>query len=336
MAKKDDKFVVFHVQGGLGKHIAATAVCKAIKNNYPDRKLILVCVYTDVFKNIPYIDRVFPLGNTQYFYQTYIEDKDSLIFANEPYYTTDHIHKKLPLVQTWCKMYGLEYNGETPDLRFNGLQKKVSKEVWKTQHGNKPVMILHTNGGLITPDAKPFMWARDMPFDIAQQIFDRYRKDFTIYQCTKVNSQKIEGANIVEFGFNQGDMQLSLIEFLSVLIHSDVRILIDSCMQHAAAALNLPSMVLWNGTSPKVFGYDMHTNLETIKPNDFKLPNSYLFDFDFNGDEFEYPYDGTEDLYDIDKIFEYIDNQYERTTKNSSMPITRHNTQKKGFSVKGL
>jgi len=336
MAKKDDKFVVFHVQGGLGKHIAATAVCKAIKNNYPDRKLILVCVYTDVFKNIPYIDRVYPLGNTQYFYQTYIEDKDSLIFANEPYYTTDHIHKKLPLVQTWCKMYGLEYNGETPDLRFNGLQKKVSKEVWKTQHGNKPVMILHTNGGLITPDAKPFMWARDMPFDVAQQIFDRYRKDFTIYQCTKVNSPKIEGANIVEFGFNQGDMQLSLIEFLSVLIHSDVRILIDSCMQHAAAALNLPSMVLWNGTSPKVFGYDIHTNLETIKPNDFKLPNSYLFDFDFNGDEFEYPYDSTEDLYDIDKIFEYIDSQYERTTKNSSMPITRHNTQKKGFSVKGL
>jgi ADP-heptose:LPS heptosyltransferase len=336
MAKKDEKYCIFHVQGGLGKHIAASAVCKAIKNNYPDRKLILVCVYTDAFKNLPYIDRVFPLGNTQYFYQTYIDGKDSLIFANEPYYTTTHIHKQLPLVQTWCKMYGLEYNGETPDFRFNGLQKKVSKEVWKTQHGKKPVMILHTNGGLITPDAKPFMWARDMPIDVAQQIFDRYRKDFTIYQCTKVNSPKIDGANIIEFGFNQGDMQLNLIEFLSVLIHSDVRILIDSCMQHAAAALKLPSMVLWNGTSPKVFGYDMHTNLETVMPNDFKLPNSYLFDFDFNGDEFEYPYDDTEDLYDMEKIFEYIDSQYERTTKNPSMPITKHNKQKKGFSVKAL
>jgi hypothetical protein len=275
---KNNKYCIFHVQGGLGKHIAASAICKAIKNNYPDRKLILVCVYTDVFINLPYIDRVYQLGNTQYFYQNYIENKDSIIFANEPYYTTDHIHKKLPLIQTWCKMYGLEYNGEMPDLRFNGMQRKAAKEVWKTQKGNKPVMVIHTNGGLIEPNAKPHMWARDMPIDIAQQIVDRYHKKYTIYQCTKANSEKLNNVNVVTFDDN---MQLSTMEFLSILVHSDKRILIDSCMQHAAAALKLSSLVLWNGTSPKVFGYDMHKNLETNKPHDFKLPGSYLFDFDF-------------------------------------------------------
>jgi len=311
---KIDKFVVFNINGGLGKHIAATAVCKSIKNNHPDRELITVCHFPEIFKDLSYVDRVYRYGHTQYFYQTYIEDKDSLIFANEPYYTTDHIHKKLPLAQTWCKMYGLEYNGETPDVVFNGLQKKVSKEVWKDQYGEKPVMIIHTNGGPVSPDVKPYMWARDMPFDIAQKIYDRYNKEFTIYQVTKCNSKKIQGANIIQYGYKEGDMQLSTMEFLSILIHSDVRILIDSCMQHAAAALNLPSMVLWNGTSPKVFGYDMHTNLETIKPNNFKLPDSYLFDFDFNGNEFAYPYDSTENLYDMDTIFKYIDSQYERPT----------------------
>ena len=299
-----EKYSIFHVQGGLGKHIAATAVAKCIKNNHPHRKLIVVGVWTDVFMNLPFIDRVYQLGNTSYFYQTYIENKDSLIFHNEPYFTTDHIHKKLPLIQTWCKMYGLDYKGEMPELKFNPLQKKIAKEVWERE--DKPVMVIHTNGGMIAGDAKPFMWARDMPVDIAQAIVDKYHKKYTIYQCTKMNSSKVVNAHTIEFN---EQMQLSTMEFLSIILHSKKRVLIDSCLQHAAAALKLESMVLWNGTSPKVFGYDMHTNVETIKPHNFKLPGSYLFDFDFNGTEHEYPFDSDEDLYDIDKIFEYLDKE---------------------------
>jgi ADP-heptose:LPS heptosyltransferase len=298
-----EKYSIFHVQGGLGKHIAASAVAKCIKNNYPSRKLIVVSVYTDVFMNLPFVDRVYQLNNTNYFYQNYIENQDSLIFHNEPYFTTDHIHKKLPLIQTWCKMYGLNYNGESPELIFNPLQKKLSKEVWVKD--KKPTMVIHTNGGLIAPDAKSYMWARDMPFDIAQQIVDKYHKKYTIYQATKMNSPKLINATPIQF---DEQTQLSTLEFLSLILHSDKRILIDSCLQHAAAALKLPSVVLWNGTSPKVFGYDMHTNIETVKPHNFKLPGSYLFDFDFNGSEHEYPFNENEDLFDIDKIFESIEN----------------------------
>ena len=298
-----EKYSIFHVQGGLGKHIAASAVAKCIKNNHPSRKLIVVSVYTDVFMNLPFVDRVYQLNNTNYFYQNYIENQDSLIFHNEPYFTTDHIHKKLPLIQTWCKMYGLNYNGESPELIFNPLQKKLSKEVWVKD--KKPTMVIHTNGGLIAPDAKSYMWARDMPFDIAQQIVDKYHKKYTIYQATKMNSPKLINATPIQF---DEQTQLSTLEFLSLILHSDKRILIDSCLQHAAAALKLPSVVLWNGTSPKVFGYDMHTNIETVKPHNFKLPGSYLFDFDFNGSEHEYPFNENEDLFDIDKIFESIEN----------------------------
>ena len=53
---------------------------------------------------------------------------------------------------------------------------------------------------------------------------------------------------------------------------------------------------------------DIHTNIETVKPQNFKLPGSYLFDFDFDGIEHEYPFNETENLYDIEKIFSYIEN----------------------------
>jgi hypothetical protein len=50
-------------------------------------------------------------------------------------------------------------------------------------------------------------------------------------------------------------------ELFSMLTVSSKRFLIDSSLQHAAVAINLPSVVFWVGTSPQVFGYDMHTNI---------------------------------------------------------------------------
>jgi hypothetical protein len=300
----NSKYSIFHVQGGIGKHVAATAVARCIKNNFPDRKLIVVCAWTEIFINLSFVDRVYQIGNTSYFYQNYIQNKDSLIFHQEPYLTTDHVHKKLPLIQNWCKMYGIKYNDEKPIVKFNKLQKNIAKDTWC--NGNKPIMVIHTNGGAMTTDAKPYSWTRDMPESLAQKIVNHYKDDYTIYQVTKINSPKLKNAIHI---FATPEKLLSTMELFSILLHSKKRILIDSCLQHTAAALELPSTVLWNGTSPSVFGYDIHDNIITDIPYDFKLPHSYLFDFDFNGPEIEYPFDEEEELFDFDEIIKSIDKQ---------------------------
>jgi hypothetical protein len=297
------KYSIFHLQGGIGKHIAATAVARAIKNNHPDRKLIVVCAYPDIFINLSFVDRVFTLGNTSYFYQEFVQDKDSILFHHEPYYTTNHIHKRKRLIENWCDLYGLKYSGETPELKFNKLQFDISKTFWGRK---KPLMILHTNGGMMTTDAKPYAWTRDMPIDIAQELVEYYKKDYHIFQITKINSPKLKDAEHV---YATPQQSLSLMELFSIFLHSKKRILIDSSMQHAAAAMKRKSTVLWNGTSPKVFGYDLHDNICTDIPYNFKLPGSYLFDFDFNGNEVEYPFTDDVKLYDINKIIDSVNKQ---------------------------
>jgi len=297
------KYAIFHLQGGIGKHVAATAVARCIKNNYPDRKLIVVCAYPDLFINLNFVERVYTLGATQYFYQRYVQDKDSILFHHEPYFTTNHIHKRKKLIPNWCEIYGLKFNNVTPTIKFNKLQYDLSKTFWKR---NKPIMLMHTNGGLMATEAKPYAWTRDMPTDIAQELINHYKKDYHIFQVTKYNSPKLEGAEHI---FATPQQSLSLMEFFSILLHAKKRILIDSSLQHAAAALNKNSTVLWNGTSPKVFGYDMHDNICTEVPYDFKLPGSYLFDFDFNGQEHEYPFTEDTKLFDINKIIESVDKQ---------------------------
>ena len=296
MAKK---YSLFHVQGGFGKHIAATAVAKCIKNNFPGRELIVTAVWAEIFQNLPFVDRIYQMGNTSYYYQTYVENMDSLIFANEPYFTTDHVNKKLPLIQTWSKMYGLKYKGEMPQITFNHLQKKIAKNFWTTRANGKPIMVIQTNGGLLN-EQRPYLWARDMPIALAQKLVDHYEKDYHIFQITKPAGEVLDGVEVIKD-------PMSNMELVSVLLQSEKRILIDSCMQHAAAALKMPSVVLWNGTSPKVFGWEMHTNIQARKPAKFKLPNSVFFDFDFIGVEAEYPYvDEDEEIFDFDKIIEAV------------------------------
>ena len=227
---------------------------------------------------------------------------DSLVFANEPYFTTDHVNKKLPLAQSWSKMYNLKYNGELPQIKFNPLQRKGAKEFWTGRANGKPIMVLQTNGGMYQ-EQRPYLWARDMPVVLAQKLVDHFSDEYHIFQITRPSCEVLDDVEVLKD-------PVTKMELVSVLLHSEKRILIDSCLQHAAAAIKKPSVVLWNGTSPKVFGWDMHTNIQAKKPAKCKLPNSVLFDFDFTGVEAEYPYvDEDDDIFDFDKIVEAVDKE---------------------------
>ena len=295
MEKK--KYSLFHIEGGLGKHVAATAVAKTIKNNHPDRELVVVCAYPELFLDLEYVYKVYAHGITPYFYEDYIENADTLIFKHEPYFTTDHIYKKRKLVDSWSRLYGLEYNGEQPDLRFNIRNRQIARMSWVR---NKPIMVLHTNGGPIHDQKYQYVWTRDMPINVQHELVMRYSKDYHIIQICRDSSQVLNGVEAITD-------KIPNMTLFSLLLHSQKQVLIDSCLQHAAAALNKKSTVLWIGTSPTVFGYDIHDNIVADIPDRKKLPDSYLLDYGFNGETHECPY-YTDSFFDINLICESIDN----------------------------
>ena len=57
-----NKYVIWHVQGGLGKNVAATALVSDIKKIYSDRKLVMVVSWPEVFLQNKNIDRLLHLG----------------------------------------------------------------------------------------------------------------------------------------------------------------------------------------------------------------------------------------------------------------------------------
>jgi len=285
------KYSIFHLEGGLGKHVAATAVAKAIKNNHPDRKLVVVCAYPEIFLNLNFVDRVYRIGNAPYFYQDYIEGKDSLIFKHEPYFSTDHILKKSSLIESWCKVYNLEYRGELPELVFNLRQKQYGVNKWSRE---RPIMVIQTNGGPLTDQPYPYSWTRDIPYLTAQDLVYHFSNDYHIIQIARNEANRLQGVEFI-------NEPMSNMELFSLLLMSQKEILIDSALQHASAALGKKSTVLWVATSPKVFGYEMHNNIQANLPQDVKLPDSYLFDYNFNGTIHECPL-LDDNIFDINEI----------------------------------
>jgi len=295
------KYLIWHVQGGLGKNVAATALLPALKSKYNDRKLILVASWPEIWMNHPMVDRLYHLGVTPHFYEDYIRGKDTIVYKHEAYDQTAHIQKSQHLIHNWCDLMDLKYDEEKmiPAVILNYAQQQLVHR-WMR---DKPTMVLQTNGGPFQGQKYPYNWCRDIPVEISQKIVDEFSQHFHIFHVCRKESHSLNGVERI-------DDPMSNIELFSILGNSAVRVLNDSCLQHAARAFQLPSTVLWIGTSPKVFGYNFHNN---IVCNNAVVANqtlqSYMFDYQFDNNIHECPYTTYEQIFDSNVVIRNIQNQ---------------------------
>lgn len=281
--------IIFQINGGIGKVIASTAICVSIKEKYPNDKLIVVSGYPEVFLGNKNVDRAFAFGQQAYFYKEYVENQDILVFAQEPYLEAKHIKQEEHLVETWCNMYDLPVTKTQGELFITQREKDFFGKGYASE---KPILLIHANGGAETE--QKYSWARDIPSIVVNEVISQYSKDYHIVQIRREHQIAYSGASSVLDSFR------SLLILIGL---SDKRLFIDSFSQHAAAAFGLPSSVLWIGTSPKVFGYDLHKNIEsqpmTVEP---ELRNAYLSKFNIIGDPIEFPYNNESEIFDIQEV----------------------------------
>ncbi len=271
----------------------ATAVCSAIKKKYPEANLIVVSAYADVYLNNPNVHRAYNFGGISYFYDEFIDGKEFKVFANDPYLETAHIKQNEHLIKTWCEMFDVPYNGEMPELFLTEREKQFYLNKFTA---DKPIMVIQTNGGAQTEHK--YSWARDLPASLVTKLIDTYKDDYHIAHIRREDQLGYENTIPVTDSFRGLCVLLAL---------SSKRLLIDSFAQHAAAALDLPSTVCWIANKPKVFGYELHNNIQsnpfTNKP---ELRNAYLSKFNIAGDLIEFPYNSENEIFDLETIIESL------------------------------
>jgi ADP-heptose:LPS heptosyltransferase len=294
--KDSDRYVVFFSEGGNGKQIQATAVIRAIKKTYPDRKIIWICSWDSVAFNNPNVFRFFQHNQLQYFKDDFVKE-DTIIMKHDPYNETNHILRKEHLTETWCKLFNIPYDGYKPDVFVNPRELEIAKD--KIKPDGRPIMLFQSHGGNSQTQYSKKSWYRDMPIEIAQELANYFSKKYRILHIKNPDQPVLQNVEV---------LNLPLRELYGVFPLSTKRLFIDSFSQHLAAGLGLQSTVCWIGNTHKVFGYPEHIN---IYPN-AKIINkfekfTFLLD-DISGQIQQFPYD-TVNLFDINEIISAVEQQ---------------------------
>lgn len=288
--------IFFQIDGGLGKSIMATAIVKIIKKKYKKSKLFVVTAYPDVFLNNPHVQQTFRTDEINGVYLKYIKDKKAKVFVEDPYRNSSFILEEEHLFQTWSKIYGLEYNGESPELYLTKPEIDYFTPFYKV---DKPILAIQPNGG---PQGQGFnySWTRDIPEPIVLDVINHFKEKYSIVHIKRKDQKEYPDTLHALDGFRSIAILLQL---------SQKRFLIDSFTQHLAAAMNKPSVVGWVTTNPGVFGYGLHTNILrnkfTKKP---LLEQAAYAPFNLAQDISSIPYNDLNQVFDSNKIIQAIEN----------------------------
>lgn len=291
-----ERYLILSISGGIGKNIMATALVKGLKKKYHDRKIIVITAWKDVWMYNPDVYRSYVFNSASYFYSTFIADKDVRVFALEPYQSEGYILKKEHLLVSWFKLCGIEYDNEQPELYFN--QREIEFVQNNIVRGDS-ILLLQTHGGGQS-DIK-HSWMRDMPLDTAKEIVDSFKGTVRIIHVRRPDQIPLQDTE----PFNG-----SIRELFILIRFSMYRIFIDSMCQHAAAALQKKSTVLWIRNSPYILGHEIHDNFVTDVVDELNsLDFSMLEPYDISGQIVQCPFKEGTKLFDSKEIIESILNQ---------------------------
>jgi hypothetical protein len=286
--------VIFQIDGGLGKSIIATAILKVIKKEYKKANIIVVTGFPEVFINNPNVNKVFHHHQAVGFYKNYIHNKDTKVFVTDPYTTSDFITESAHLLKIWCDLYGLTYNGELPEIFLSKAEKEYFEPFYKL---DKPIMAIQPNGGAVGQPLK-YSWTRDLPATVVNEVVSQFKNDYAILHIKRNDQLTYENT------IGALDQWRSIAIMLSLSVK---RLLIDSSSMHIATALNLPSVVGWIGTNPKVFGYDMHTNILANQPTkEVNVETNNLTRHALYEDISTLPYDNFNEIFDTQAIIKAL------------------------------
>ena len=282
--------VIFQCDGGLGKSIMATAILKVIKKQYKKANIIVVTAFPDVFIGNPNVNKVFNQQQAVGFYKNYIHNKDTKVFVTDPYTTSDFITESNHLFKIWCDIFGLNYNGELPEIFLSKGEKEYFAPFYKL---DKPIMAIQPNGGAVGQPLK-YSWTRDLPASVVNEVVSQFKNDYAILHIKREDQLTYENTMGALDSWRSIAIMLTL---------SAKRLLIDSSSMHIATALNLPSVVGWIGTNSKVFGYDMHTNIVANEPTkEVNIERNSYTKYLLYEDISTLPYNNFSEIFDTQKI----------------------------------
>jgi hypothetical protein len=319
-AMEEAEFLVFNVSGGIGKNIMATAVVRSIKKAYPDKKIVVMCGCPEIFMKNPNVYRIYGMQAPVYFYDDFIKNRKSAFLNVEPYQHFDYVYKRRHLVEVWCEMLGVDCDSIYPEIFLTKAEHDLAQYHLKCY--GRTMVLCQFEGGKV-PEGKDdksriasrnAMFRRSLPEKVQTEVVDALNVMGFKVGCVVAGNTYITGCcERIEYPLRA---VIALLPYVAGVIA------IDSFIQHACACFKKQALVLWSGTSPVVLGYDCHNNIrrEVCETPECHRPNSFFYDFEPNGYQWECSIDNKCCDYTAKEVIEEFDKMTNGLRGVSSLP----------------
>jgi ADP-heptose:LPS heptosyltransferase len=248
--------------GGIGDAMVITPSLKALKEKYPDRKIIVYCNpnHYPVFKNNPSIDSARVLKTYKLLLQpkaliswlkfVYPNSFISAIFKNVDVKYVLTTFQYIPLSWAYKKhvieivpeMFGVELKSKNIEIFL--AEKEDLNAIQKLAPFKNPILMhIHSRSSV------NHHWEMENWIELVKQL-----PEYTFIQIGHKDEPYVEGA--IDW---RGKTELR--EVFSLIKHTTSFVGVDSSFAHATNAFNLPGVVLWGDSSPVFWGHKNNINI---------------------------------------------------------------------------
>lgn len=294
---RTNSYIIFNSVGAPEKDLIGTAVVHSIKSAYPDHHIVVVSNYPEIWLHNPDVFRVYKTGGTPYFYDDYIDGKDSIIFWQNPYNLNDVIQNKKHIIEAWCDACKVPYKKIKPRVFLTQRELEVTKNILGLENPTNPIFLIQTHSEAF-PDVE-YTWDRDIPSKISEEVVEQMIKNgYKVIHISAGKDPILSGAI---------RLNLDIRQMMCAINFSDARLFINSFSQHVASALDKKSLIFWIGQSPLTAGYPLHTNLIPDKSSPIgKFVSTWNDFYHSNSSGGTYPAFSVEDSYSSENIVKIL------------------------------
>jgi hypothetical protein len=217
------KGIVVNISGGMGKCIIFTAVAKCFKQQYPERELIVVSGFPEVFVNNPNVDGNYPFATPE-LWKRFFGNPQYKSFNHDPYLEDSWVkNEKMHLTRIWCKLLGVKCTGTDPELFFSAPE---VDELNMMIQVNKPLCVVQSSGGA-NPASRS--WTRNPNREELDAYLERYLESHYIIHLGLPETPPLNNVH-------QRIENLNRRQAISLIYYAHTFVGIDSYGLHARAA----------------------------------------------------------------------------------------------------
>jgi len=245
--KNQDRVV--KVFGGLGDHLCATPMLRALKRK--GEKVVVTSVYPYLLQGNPNIDElIYPTEEVDY---EKIDFRDLYKWCFETGFEGC-------VSEAWCNMYEVDYDGDNLDYAVYPLER-----VWVNRNiKDKKFILISVSGGIpvvqyaditLVGAAKRRTQVKDW-FKPRWEVLVSEIKSlgYKVYQVGGQDDEKVEGCDRYFLGI---DYRLTI----AMLEKSRGFVSVDTFLGHAGHAIGKKGVVIFGPSEPKFFGHNSNINI---------------------------------------------------------------------------